>query len=569
MTFRNRLLFVLLPAVFVPLVVLVLIIRQEVTDRLTAQFEAQVDALEQTLHDDLTAQSVTISNVLSQLTSAIVDDNRFRRGVVDGAPGARRYVIDYAENAMRLTGLAMLQIHDQDGRILSSGHFRNEFDRQDEVFLQRLVAIPDDTRGIVLASVRLPAGAFTALVQVDSFQMGGKRFFLVGGQPMDEPFLRRLVPTDAMQIALRLPSGMRYTSSEKEHNRAVAWQRDFLVPFITDQSDSEASATFSIEHDEAILRALLAQVNQWFFILGGVVLVLVGSGVMWASGYVSRPLAELAAKTERLDVGRLDVAIHMEREDEVGVLADAVKKLSRRLRSSVHRLKEAERRATTGELARQVNHDIKNGLIPIRNVLRHFKQVADASPTDLPDVFHQRERTLDASMGYLEDLAANYAQLSPRMQVQTCDVNAMLRQLAKDLQRPSGAPIRTQLASDATVLADPVALRRILENVINNALDSLTQPRAQVSVETHRFVDEYEQALVRIDIIDQGKGLCEEEQAHIFDDFYTTKSGGTGLGLSIVRRLLMDLGGTIRVESKIGQGSRFTIELPAHTSSKQ
>jgi signal transduction histidine kinase len=73
---------------------------------------------------------------------------------------------------------------------------------------------------------------------------------------------------------------------------------------------------------------------------------------------------------------------------------------------------------------------------------------------------------------------------------------------------------------------------------------------------------EGEAGCVRITVSDTGVGMREDEVARIFDDFYTTKPHGTGLGLSIVRRLVMDLGGSIRVESEKGNGSRFIVELP-------
>jgi signal transduction histidine kinase len=64
-------------------------------------------------------------------------------------------------------------------------------------------------------------------------------------------------------------------------------------------------------------------------------------------------------------------------------------------------------------------------------------------------------------------------------------------------------------------------------------------------------------------VADTGKGMSEDQLNRAFDDFFTTKDGGTGLGLSVVRRLVPDLGGTLRVETAPGQGSRFIVELPA------
>ena len=72
---------------------------------------------------------------------------------------------------------------------------------------------------------------------------------------------------------------------------------------------------------------------------------------------------------------------------------------------------------------------------------------------------------------------------------------------------------------------------------------------------------------VRIVVADTGRGMNDQEVAHAFDDFYTTKPDGTGLGLSVVRRLTADMNGSVRVESQPGRGTTFTIELPACTPS--
>src|SRR4029079_513057 len=97
------------------------------------------------------------------------------------------------------------------------------------------------------------------------------------------------------------------------------------------------------------------------------------------------------------------------------------------LRQSAARLREAERRATLGDVARQVNHDIKNGLAPIRHVLRHLTQVASEQPAALAQVFAERRGTLESSVGYLDTLARNYAPPKPAMVGPPCDLNAVGR----------------------------------------------------------------------------------------------------------------------------------------------
>ena len=72
--------------------------------------------------------------------------------------------------------------------------------------------------------------------------------------------------------------------------------------------------------------------------------------------------------------------------------------------------------------------------------------------------------------------------------------------------------------------------------------------------------------IVRVTVADNGRGMSSDEVSRIFDDFYTTKEGGTGLGLSIVRRLAMDLSGTVSVESAPGKGTRMSVDIPVQRS---
>src|SRR5207245_6862638 len=126
----------------------------------------------------------------------------------------------------------------------------------------------------------------------------------------------------------------------------------------------------------------------------------------WLSLRISRPLTALAEQTARIDMDRLDVAFSSDRRDEIGALTRLLGAMTERLRAGAARLREAERRVAMGDLARQVNHDIKNGLIPIRNVFRHLAQVAREQPERLGAVVAERQETAESSVTYLAGLAA-------------------------------------------------------------------------------------------------------------------------------------------------------------------
>src|SRR5438046_6853889 len=103
---------------------------------------------------------------------------------------------------MQLAGLSLLQIQDETGRIVSSGHFRNEYDQSDPALPRLLAAAP---AGTALVEARGAEAPFLALARVDSLRLGGRRFTLVGGVAVDSSFLARLTPDSELTVAIALP----------------------------------------------------------------------------------------------------------------------------------------------------------------------------------------------------------------------------------------------------------------------------------------------------------------------------------------------------------------------------
>ena len=568
MAFRTRLLVTFLLAVLLPLIALGIFVRYEMTNRLTAQYERRVESLVAVIDADLAEEGETIAASLGVLCKATVDDNRFRRAAVNRAQEDRRYLLDYAGNAMKLTGLTMLQIQDDAGRIISSGHFRNEYDRLEPDLPRLLASTPD---GIALVQARAPDRSpdrpFLALARVDSFQMGNSRFTIVAGLTVERRFLIRLAREADLTVELIYPGGRIVSDtnarSDVDSDRTIA--REVNVPFIDSERGTITVATFRVAHSLDELRALRRSINMWILLTVAAAIVLAIILVSWFAQRISRPLTELADKTSRIDLDRLDIDFSTRRKDEIGDLSRLLSDMTGRLRASTVLVKDAERRATLGELARQVNHDIKNGLTPIRNVFLHLAQLAKSGDSgQLTEVFEERQGTLDSSIDYLENLASNYAKLSPRGERRPCDVNEIVQRVVSDLRSSEQVfELHSTLCDEAIVQGDPVSLRRIIENLVDNAIDSLGMQPGSVVVSTSLESGESDLPIVQIAVTDTGEGMSDEQRTRVFEDFYTTKKDGTGLGLSIVRRLVMDLEGSVRVESASGKGSRFIVDLPA------
>ena len=555
MSFRARVLAGFGVVVLVPLVVFGVRVRADMADRLTAEYQRRVASLAAVIRADLSRDSAGIAARLDALKEAIAMDNKFRRAALEGVE--RAYLLDYAGSAMRFTGLSMLLIQDDQGRIISSGHFRNEYDRL-EPDLPRLLAVAPG--GMALVEARTAEAALLALARVDSLRLGGRRFTLVGGVAVDSSFLARLAPDSELTVAPALPS-----DTLVRVDTAAQVVSALAVPFVAlGDSARLREARIVVTHSLAPLAALRRRVDAAFVaaaLLTAAIALLLAS---WLSSLISRPLGELARRTAEIDMERLDVTFESERADEIGMLTRLLGAMTERLRVGAAQLREAERRIAVGDLARQVNHDIKNGLIPIRNVVRHLLDAARAGPDQLAAAWRDRQATVESSVSYLEQLATNYARLYPQPGRKPCDVNDAVRETIRRVGDASRGELRTELADELpAVHTDPVVLRRILENLVGNAFDSLESRSGSVTVLTARAAGADDgRPAVRITVADTGRGMSREELNRAFDDFYTTKPGGTGLGLSIVRRLVLDANGALRVETEPGGGSKFIVELP-------
>lgn len=551
MRFRARMSVAFVAAALIPLAVLAHGVRREVTHRLTAQHERRVRTLVDIVRQDLAREGASIAARLDVLDADLSTDDRFRLGAVRGDPAHRRYVLDWAGRAMEVAGLSLLRVYDDAGLVVSSGQFRNEFGRSDATLLARVSAAPG---GHALVRVKTPTGSFLALARVQTTRVGGREFSLVGGTTVDPRFFARLNRDGDLDVSLTL--------GEAPASPPHAVERLPLI-YVDDTTRSPTITHLTIAPRGNELASLRRDLDRWVagsFLLAAVAGVIL---VAWLAAGLSRPMATLANAALSIDFHTPDVDAVAARDDEIGTLARRFATMTRRLRAGAVRLRDAERRATVGEMARQVNHDMKNGLVPIRNVVRHLSQVQQSAPHDLATVFGERRATLESSVAYLDELAMRWTRLAPRTERSAVDIGAVLREVTTAARDAYGVPVHVRLPTDPRrVTGDPVALRRILDNLVTNAVQSLDGDGGSVTITAEQL-----DHVVRITVADTGRGMTEDELSRALAGFYTTKPHGTGLGLSVVRRLVADHGGAVHIDTAPRRGTTVIVELPAHPNS--
>src|SRR5690606_34843276 len=155
------------------------------------------EMVRQIVTEDLVREGAAIDSRIESLRSTLLEDNAFRAALAStGSEG--RYVIDYAERAMTLAALSMLLVIDEEDRILSSGHFRNEYGRR----VPGLAATLERRPPVALVLARGPASDFLAIARSTTVRIGGRTLTLVGGTTVDERFLDRLSRDESISVAL-------------------------------------------------------------------------------------------------------------------------------------------------------------------------------------------------------------------------------------------------------------------------------------------------------------------------------------------------------------------------------
>lgn len=598
MNLRQRVVATTVLAALLPLALVAWGLRQELHARLEDDLAAQATTLLDTAGERWTNQEARLTYSLDVLAGHLQQDNRFREsldrlgpgvGPSSGPPGPARdhdpdqdpdpandrdhvldhvldrYGVDLAASLMRLSGLDVLQITDDAGRVLSSGHYRESYGRIDEV-AAALAAIPERDTSI-LARVRRPSDLFLAQVQARSLRIGARRLVLVAGLRAQPD--AGAPPSAEIRLRWRDPAA---TSAPIDAPGQV-WGRATLPMLVPAAEGSEIVETTleAVSAPEVTVAGRTRRWDQWILGALAIAALLVFVSARGVAHRISRPLADLAEDVARFDLQRrtLRAAGAEElatRNDEIGDLGRAFVRMRERLRQSAEELREADRRLALGDIARQVNHDLKNGFMPLRNVFRHLSQLGESDPAEFARVFRERRKTLEASLEYLEELATNYARLSLPERREVVELHVLIREVAEGMST-GRVVVDTHLeATTASLRADPVALRRIVENLVRNARDSYGESAGRVTVATTDVTGGPGRGMT-LRVIDRGRGMAAEERDRMFEHFFTTKAAGSGLGLGIVQRLVGDLEGRIDVISAPGEGTTVQVTFPSEGGS--
>jgi nitrogen fixation/metabolism regulation signal transduction histidine kinase len=277
------------------------------------------------------------------------------------------------------------------------------------------------------------------------------------------------------------------------------------------------------------------------------------------SGRIAEPVRELAEGARRVAAGDLESAVPVATSDEIGDLARAFNAMTDELRTSRDRILQAERVAAWREMARRLAHELKNPIFPIQLSIETLRR-AEAAGHDIKPLLGVSTETILEELGALRKIIDEFSEFArlPQPVLEPTDVNDVVAQVLSLYEaRAATARVETALAARLPpVAADRTLLGRALGNLVANALEAMPDGG------TLRLTTKRRPGAVAVEVEDSGPGLTDEQRAHLFTPYFTTKKDGTGLGLAIVQGIVADHGGRIEVHSTPGQGTTFTLILP-------
>ncbi|WP_460614189.1 sensor histidine kinase [Hymenobacter seoulensis] len=286
-----------------------------------------------------------------------------------------------------------------------------------------------------------------------------------------------------------------------------------------------------------------------------------------ASRILTEPLKLITEKLKQTTLTGQNEMLAYESEDEIGLLVREYNQMLLKLEESKEELAIQEKEAAWREMARQVAHEIKNPLTPMKLSLQFLQRAIQDQRPNLDELINKVSQTLITQIDVLTDIATSFSNFTnlPAMRPERLDVAPILKRCVGLHQgNVGGGSIRLVVPNDAElgrymVYADESLLVRTFNNLLINALQAIPigrEPEVEVRLEPQ------DSGKVRICIQDNGTGIPADTRDKVFVPNFTTKEKGSGIGLAVARRGIESAGGSIWFETEEGVGTLFCIELP-------
>jgi len=298
----------------------------------------------------------------------------------------------------------------------------------------------------------------------------------------------------------------------------------------------------------------IINLNAFIFLIAGII-------ALFIANRITRSFSVISNKMKELNLQKTNEEIVWTRRDEIGELVNEYNKMVHKLDVSAQLLAKSEREGAWREMARQVAHEIKNPLTPMKLNLQYLQMAIDNNSPGVKKISAYVANILLEQIDHLSKIASDFAQFANIGNSKNLlfDVNATLQNVASLYSTNDHLQVNTKLHQGEIIIeADKTQINRLFTNLLQNAAQAIPEGRQGVIEIESKLVENR----VRVSVRDNGNGIPLQMQQKIFIPNFTTKTSGTGLGLAMCKGIVEKMNGKIWFETKEGEWTVFYVELP-------
>jgi|TARA_B110000037_G_scaffold223149_1_gene302866 nitrogen fixation/metabolism regulation signal transduction histidine kinase len=371
----------------------------------------------------------------------------------------------------------------------------------------------------------------------------------------DEKITAGFIPIDII-LDLKSSTNHRYVRRSNKGNKEFQASYTYLVddafkeigilhlPYLEDSSEQKKE-----------LAEFLSRLGIGFLLMFAIGLAL----AYFISSYITRSIKTVSDKMNDTRINKRNEKIVLnDASSEIHNLVDSYNSMIDDLEVSAVKLAQSERKAAWREMAKQVAHEIKNPLTPMRLTVQSFERKFDAKDPKIAQKIKEYSNTLIQQIDVMSAIASAFSDFAkmPTQKREVVNVVSVIKS-AKEIFTESFIVFHTDIDNIQANL-DKMQIIRIVTNLIKNAIqatEKIENPRIIVKI-----VDQIEYIVLTVK--DNGKGILSEDKDRVFEPKFTTKSSGMGLGLSMIKNIIEAYQGNISFISEFEKGTTFTVRLP-------
>jgi signal transduction histidine kinase len=314
-------------------------------------------------------------------------------------------------------------------------------------------------------------------------------------------------------------------------------------------------------HSQNDLKLEISNFLVTLITLNAIIFILAGAIGLILTNRITSSFEFIGSKMKEISLGKTNEPIVWNKEDEIGALIDEYNKMVIKLEESAAALAKSEREDAWREMAKQVAHEIKNPLTPMKLSIQYLQKAIDNNAPNTKELSQKVATTLVEQIDQLSKIASDFSQFANlgNNRPEKFNLTDSLHNLIMLYQADSRLDINYHPhTKDIFIFADKTQINRLFTNLIKNGIEASESEKIPLSISVYIAEDNLETIVC---VKDYGSGIPVDLQLKIFQPNFTTKSAGTGLGLAICKAIVEKAGGRIWFETEQNRGTTFFVAL--------